>query len=569
MARRILPFLLLAACAGQDIGNSETGVDDIRFRSRDIDSTLPDVDALGYEIDLVVDDAPKRETFRGDVKGTYVATKALETLSLDFVGHEVDEVTVSGRAAQHRRDGDRIIITLPSSVAVGSTFSTRIRYHGDVAQAEAMNPDDFVGFGGFMVKQKNAEGKRIYTTMSWPSKTRRWLPVRDHPRDTAMVAIRATFPRAFTVLANGKQTAVEENDDGTKTWSYEALTPMPTYDFHVAAYEKWTTEGKKSAPITVHSYPTEKNAARVYADVEQTFDFFEATFGPYRWGTLRYVEEPIFGGGMEHATVISMDETLFSDPAEARATAFHELAHHWSGNAVHFRRWNDFWLSEGFTEYLTGRAIEHLDGDAAGRRVWRDYLKRSLEAERETPHPLAPRGSEIDVLGIFDATSYQRGALTVRMLRHMVGEAKMDAFLKSWFERHSLKAAVTTDDLQRELEAVTNSSLEPFFDRFVHGEGHPELRATISGTTLTIEQLQEGAAFRFPIDVAIGDKTMRVELTGKSTKVGLDAAPNGPVLLDPGEHAIAVFSCGQSGGSCRDGFRCAPQHEGVSACIPE
>jgi len=559
--------LWLVACAGQDLGAAQTDEDEIRFRSTDIDTSLPDVDALGYEIELVVDDAPKRETFRAEVKGTYVATKALEALELDFSGNTLDELTVSGRRAEHRREGDRLVVTLPQRVSAGATFSTRIRYHGDVAQAESMNPDDFVGFGGFMVKQKNAEGKRIYTTMSWPSKTRRWLPVRDHPRDTAMVTFRATFPSAFTVLANGKRTGLEKNADGSTTWRYEALTPMPTYDFHVAAYEAWASETKKEAPITVHAYPSQENARKVYADIEQAFAFFERTYGRYGWGTLRYIEEPIFGGGMEHATVISMDETLFADPAEARATAFHELAHHWSGNAVHFRRWNDFWLSEGFTEYLSGRAIEQLDGPEAGRRVWRDYWKRSLADERVNPHPLAPRGAEIDVLSIFDAISYQRGALTVRMLGHIVGEARMDAFLKSWFERHGFRAAVTTDDFERELEAATNVPLGAFFDAFVRRAGHPELRATVEGRTLTIEQLQDGPAFRFPLDVAVGERTITVPLDGKTTKVTLDAAA--PVLLDPGEHAIAVFSCGQSGGACRDGFRCTPRREGVSVCIPQ
>ena len=81
---------------------------------------------------------------------------------------------------------------------------------------------------------------------------------------------------------------------------------------------------------------------------------------------------------MEHASVVSMDETLFVDPVEARKTAFHELAHHWSGNLVRIRTWNDFWLSEGFTEYLTARFLSANDGPEAKKTVFRGYLTEAL-----------------------------------------------------------------------------------------------------------------------------------------------------------------------------------------------
>ena len=38
-------------------------------------------------------------------------------------------------------------------------------------------------------------------------------------------------------------------------------------------------------------------------------DFYSLTFGPFAWGQVSYLEEPIFGGGMEHVSVISMEES--------------------------------------------------------------------------------------------------------------------------------------------------------------------------------------------------------------------------------------------------------------------
>ncbi len=600
MLLRPLFATLLVTCVGASAAcsadassdgtdDAESGEDELRFRAGAVDKTLPEVDAQGYEIDLKVNDVPGHETFTASVKGNYIATADLTTLTLDFEGNTIDDVTVSGRHAEHTRDGSKLVIKLPSRIASGRSLSTRVTYHGDLAQVDGADPNDFAAFGGFMVKQRNTEGKRIYSSLSWPYKARRWLPLRDHPRDAAMVAISATFPKAFTVLANGKRVSTQDNaSDGSKTWRYEALTPMPAYDFHVSAYEGWSVHEEHAAsgvPVTSYMYANASSKqSKIYGDLPKVLDFYEATFGKYKWGSATFIEEPIFGGGMEHASVVSMDETLFPDPVEARKTAFHELAHHWSGNLVHFRQWNDFWLSEGFTEYLTGRAITHVDGAEAGKAVWREYLTTALQEDRSNPHPLAPPGEEIDVLTIFDGISYQKGALTLRMLEHIVGEPKMTAFLKGWFDRHGFGAAVSTDDLQRELSAESGKDLSAFFASFVRQGYHPELRVTFTAngtsTDVKVEQLQDkgpaGGFAGFPLDVDLVDdaghaERVSVDITGKtSTKRFTTTRPTKSIVADPDEYAVAVETCGQTGGGeCKASQRCAPQRAGVSACVPK
>lgn len=584
--RRFVLLLMtsMAACfAGEDDARPDDSVageeDELRFRSNVVDTSLPEVDALGYEVKLKVDDASRgRETFVAEIKGTYVATKALDELALDFEGNDVDDVRVGTRIAEHRREGSKLIVKLPARVSERQTFTTRIKVHGDVRQSDGANPNDFSAFGGLMVKQRNAEGKRIFTTLSWPSKARRWLPLRDHPRDGAMVAFDVTFPKSYLVLANGKKLGESDNADGTKTWRYESNAAMPTYDFHVSAYDGWKVADHRSQTQTIKSY-TYANAARhvpaVYGDIGKAMDFLEKKYGSYRWEQASFIEEPIFGGGMEHAGVVSMDETLFDDPTGARDTAFHELVHHWSGNLVRIRRWNDFWLSEGFTEYLTERALFDTYGSAERTRVLHEYISSTLSADRSNPHALAPRGDEIDVLEIFDAISYQKGALTVRMLERIVGTEKMDAFLKDWFDRHAF-GAVTSEDLQKEISEAAGKDLKSFFDSFVYSGYHPELKVTFDATNVRVEQVQTkgiASGFVFPLDLDFVDaagqkKRVVVDLTGKvTTKAhGLGQLP-ASVIVDPDEYAIATSTCGAQAGTtsaCKTGYRCSS-----SQCVPE
>ena len=577
----------LAACFAQQAAAPPDAAseDELRFRVDAVDTTLPDYDAIGYEIELRVTDVPGHETYAADVKGSYVATRDLTELALDFDGNTIDDVLIGGHAATYRREGAKLTIKLPQAVPSGRSLTSRIRYHGTVLQADGADPNDFAAFGGLNVRQHNAEGKRIYSSLNWPSKARRWLPLRDHPSDGAMVAMNLTFPRSFTVMSNGKQVARTEHADGTSTWRYEALTPMPAYDFHVVAYEGWKVDSARSPsgiPIATYTYAGASQAqAQIYGDLPKTLDFYESKFGTYRWGSASFIEEPIFGGGMEHATVISMDETLFTMPVEARKTAFHELGHHWSGNLVRIRTWNDFWLSEGFTEYLTARFLAANDGPDAKKAVLRGYLTRALAADRSAPHPVRPADPEVDVLTIFDAISYQKGALVLHALERVVGgEDKLTLFLRRWFDRHAF-GAVLTADLEKELSEATGKDLSKFFDGFVYGSYHPEVRVTFapvpSGETdIKVEQLQTkgpAAGFVFPLDVDLVDdaghaERFTVDLTGKSTTARVRAArPPVSVVVDPEESMLGTVSCGApSVAECKTGFRCQPG--AVSVCVP-
>ncbi len=557
--------------------------DELRFRATVVDKSLPDVDSMGYEIDLRVNDVPGRETFAGDVKGSYIATRDLAELSLDFEGNEIEDVLIGGRTATYRREGAKLIIKLPQPVAAGHAFTSRVRYHGTVVQADGANPNDFAAFGGLNVRQHNAERKRIYSSLSWPSKARRWLPLRDHPSDGAMLAMNLTFPKSFTVVSNGKQVGRNENADGTSTWHYEALTPMPAYDFHVVAYENWKVDETHSAsgiPVTTYTYANaERSQHAVYGDLPKALDFYERNFGKYRWGSASFIEEPIFGGGMEHASVVSMDETLFPDPVEARTTSFHELAHHWSGNLVRIRTWNDFWLSEGFTEYLTARFLSANDGPEAKKKVFRGYLTEALAADRGNAHPVRPADPEVDVLTIFDATSYQKGALVLHALERVVGEDKLTEFLKGWFDRHAF-SAVLTSDLQKELSDASGKDLSKFFEGFVYSAYHPEVRVTFAAsgaeTEIKVEQLQTKgplSGFVFPLDVDLVDdaghsERVSVDVTGKTaTKKVRTAHTPVSVVVDADELMLGTLTCGQSGGpDCKTGFRC--QGGTVSVCVP-
>ncbi|MBI5517990.1 MAG: M1 family metallopeptidase [Deltaproteobacteria bacterium] len=552
------------------------------------DRTLQDVDAVGYDLDLALDDAsPGMETYRATLLGVFIATRALTELSLDLEGNELDGVTVDGVEARATRAGDRLTVALPSPVSDGQGFVVTTRYHGSFRQSRGSS-SGFNTNGGLLALQQTASRTRMFMSLDWPTRARRWLPVRDHPRDGAMVAVRATFPEGYTVVANGRLVSNTPVPGGLRAWQYEALTPMPVYDLHLAAFEGWRDTALPPAAngVAIHHLAyaaSAANSARIYADAPAMMDFYTAQFGPYRWGTMSYLQEPAIGGGMEHATVVSMDESLYANVPVAREVAIHELAHHWNGNLVRIGTWNDLWLSEGFCDYFTARFIEDHDGAEAGRRGWEKLLRLGLQAEH-TPAsaavlPLRAADPERGPLEVFTSIVYKKGAWAVRMLELTLGREALTRFLRGWFDRHAF-GHVTTAMLQQELQRETGRDLTAFFDQWVYAPFHPALTVDMtpedSGAMVTVQQAQPrgpGGGFQVAVPVAFtnGSATQRVtvNLRGMRTteRVSLPFRPTG-FTVDPDLTLYATTTCDASH-RCRLGWTCrAFTGSGLSLCLP-
>ena len=489
LARLALPGVALAllsvACGGAapdpDDATEVTEEELVSFHgiaARDVDTTLPDVDTIGYDVTLAYRGEETRSVagrdvrtpvFSATVTATYVATAAIASLVVDFRNPHLGRVSSGSKTLAFRaEDADHVRVSLGKTVRAGAGF--RLTFAYEVLSREI--DDREVEDGGLVVTPTSGY------SASWPRKGRWWLPLRDSPRDGAMFTANVTFPAAYTVVSNGAQKGVPTEKAGLKTWDFELLTPTPTYGFFVGASTEWIRADARSASgIPMPSWITRTHAGRrdeILGATPKALDFLEATLGAFPYTQAGFVEVPTTwgGGGMEHATVVAIDPRAFgADAADGRHTAIHELCHHYSGNSVRIATWADFWLSEGFTEYLTIRSIEAVSGKEAADARW----KTTIADARATAHrhPLRPRNDALDVREIFDGIVYVKGAWVLRVLETTVGRAAFDTFLTTWFARHKYKA-VATDTLRRELEAQFGRSFAPLFENAVYGTGFPE-----------------------------------------------------------------------------------------------
>jgi hypothetical protein len=120
---------------------------------------------------------------------------------------------------------------------------------------------------------------------------------------------------------------------------------------------------------------------------------------------------------------------------EPRSLLAHELAHSWAGDATTLSTWDDIWLNEGVTSYLTMRILEEMSG---AERVQYLYLqdRRNYESfvrSAENPRTTMLHDRVETPFNAFSATAYTKGELFLRTLEDILGRATLDAFLHDYF----------------------------------------------------------------------------------------------------------------------------------------
>lgn len=181
----------------------------------------------------------------------------------------------------------------------------------------------------------------------------------------------------------------------------------------------------------------------------------ESLYGPYRWG--RYdvlILPPGFPlGGMENPRLTFSTPTIIAGDRSLVSLIAHELAHSWSGNLVTNATWEDFWLNEGFTVYFERRIMEAMMGADYADMLWElgyqdlENEVKSLGKDSKDTHlklDLKDRDPDDGLTSI----AYEKGAHFLRLIEETAGRAKLDTFLRHYFDGHAFQTMSTEQFLQ-------------------------------------------------------------------------------------------------------------------------
>ena len=463
-----------------------------------------DVHPLGERVALTV--VPDREDFEGEVE---------ISLSLDSPRQDlwVSAVELRFRKAVVRTAAGEV----PARVELDEARSAaHVSWSSPALSGRATLALGFTGrFDARLVglyRLRTRAGWAAYTQFEFID-ARRAFPCFDEPGFKIPWDLELTIPAAHTAAANTSPVQEIQVGAGLKRVRFGTTRPLPSYlvafavgDFDVVSSAPLPADGFRSRPLQIRGIAPRERGTELAYGLESgvaLLQGLERWLGiPYPYEKLDHVAVPDFAfGAMENAGLITYTESLLllregqASEQERLSTAramTHEMAHHWFGDLVTPRWWDDLWLNESFASFMEAEVIGPWN-PALGAEVQRveEALFAMRNDELEGSRSIRPvLRTEADLRGWDPATIYPKGAGVMAMFQNLLGRDVFRRRLAQYLESHR-DGNATTEDLVAAL-AGPGQDIGPALLGFVDQPGVPlvrgELRCDRAGARIALHQ---------------------------------------------------------------------------------
>ena len=497
----------------------------------------------GYDVQhysLAIDIDPQRRMLQGDVGMTARAVNPLQTIDLDFdprfkiLGAYVNDSLVS-----YESRGGKLFLATPP-IAAGALFTTRVTYSGRPYEAENPPWD-----GGFVWRETDAGEPWIATAVQGRGCDLYW-PCKDHISDKPErgADMRITVPTGLTAVMNGVLIATDETPEKT-TFHWRTTNPISAYHLAInvgpfkkyeLSYDSILGNGLTIPVVYYHvSDDMEKIDTLIRDDFLAQLAFYERTLGPYPFGNekIGIVEIPYLG--MEHQTMNGYGNEYRLDPDGFDWLIQHEFAHEWFGNLMTQAGSRDFWLHEGFANYMQPIYAAEVIGDAAfWSKMWDNYNAT------QNCKPVVPEG-EVD-MDYFDSNDpYFKGSWTLHTLRWMMGEEKFWRAVRRLIydtpDPWSLEYPITptsrsTEDFIAIATEEYGQDLTAFFAATIYSAEQPKLIETRSAAGLSLEfSNSPDLVLNIPVRLTEGNQSRMISVPSNGRTVSI--AEGTRIQVDP------------------------------------
>ena len=478
MKRHVLIVVLALAAVAAPAQAASPGAADIG------DPLFPGLGNGGYDVqhyhlDLRYATSAPTQPIDGTVTILARATQSLSRFDLDFAGGGISGVSVNGRGAAWRRDGEELVITPKRPLAKGKRFVVRVSHF----TATPTQPDVSAAF--FVTPDGSA-------TAPQPDLAHDIFPSNDHPSDKASFSFRLNVPTDVVAVASGVP-AGHRRHGSRAIWRYVQREPMATQLMQVAVGKYDVRWGGVHRGVPIRDLTAPSLTEQLLPSLElqpDHLDWMRERVGRYPFGIYgSLVLDTDLGFALETQTLSLYDRYWFDNPIDVwDPTMVHELVHSWFGDDVSVERWSDLWLSEGHAswyEFLYAEEKGFLEGDTEGYPDDTGYatfvdLMKAVYAHgdewRASDGPVA-RPLNADVL--FNFQRYHGGALVLYALRQKVGTRAFDRIERAWLDRYGGRSA-STDDFIALASKVSGRDLRSFLRAWLYGTttppmpGHPD-----------------------------------------------------------------------------------------------
>ena len=236
-----------------------------------------------------------------------------------------------------------------------------------------------------------------------------------------------------------------------RTWKFSAKN---VHDFVWAADPGYRHFSRQIAngPLLHFIYKPDSTEDKWVATADSCvmiYPYITKTFGPYPYPVYSFIQGG--GGGTEYPMATLVKTASFT-------TAVHEWCHTWYQMIMGTNENLYAWMDEGFASYAQAKTLAWL------RK--KDFFEGAAEygryfnlARSRFDEPMSTHANWFSTNLAYNTNSYNKGAVFLRQLGYIVGEAAMDNILLEYYRQWRFKHS-NPNDFIRVAEKVSDMQLQ-------------------------------------------------------------------------------------------------------------
>lgn len=369
---------------------------------------------------------------------------------------------------------------------------------------------------------------------------RRMFPGFDEPAFKTPYDISVITRADSSVVGNAPVVREEAAGAGLKRVVLARTAPLPSYlvevavgPFDVVAAPPVPPNRVRREPLPLRAIATRGKAPRLHYALDNTpriLAFLEEYFDrEYPYAKLDLIASPEFGtNAMENAAAIVYgDQRILLDASSSleQQRGFgvihaHEISHHWFGNLVTPKWWDDIWLNESFANWMGNKAAN----------AWRPELQldvlplqealaaMQLDSRIAARRIRQPVDSNMQIGSSFDAITYLKGGGVLSMFEGYLGEEAFRAGIRTHMRRFPYGVADVEDFMASLAQGSGRADVVPAFRSFIDQPGVPLVSVAVhcdaQGASLELRQErylplgsrgERGQTWQIPMCLRYGD----------------------------------------------------------------
>lgn len=494
---------LIAGCGQEPVSAPETTVAETSVPAGQLDES---VRPIRYRLNLTI--LPERDNFSGRTEIDIEIASPTRVIYLHGNGLSVTESSLSApEGAVYEASYEQVEATGVARL----TFTDSVPAGPATLHFEYTAPFKSRSEGLY---HTTIDGESYAFTQFQPIDARRVFPGFDEPVFKTPFEIAVTVNEQDIAIGNAPILSEEPVGEGLRRVTFLATEPLPTYllafavgPLDVVDAAALPANAIRRNPLPLRAAATQGKGDRLRFALENTdaiVSYMENYFAvAYPYPKLDLISSPEFGtGAMENAGAIVYGDALLlladnASPEQRQrlgSTHAHEIAHHWFGDLVTPKWWDDTWLNESFASWMGNKAAH----------VWRPEYQldmvslvqalaaMNLDSRIAARQIRQPVEKNLHIASSFDAITYLKGGGVLSMFESYLGEEGFRDGLREHMRRFEHSVADVEDFMMSLAEGSGRPDVVPAFRSFIDQPGVPivdaKLMCEAGNSTLSLRQ---------------------------------------------------------------------------------